>query len=334
MLVHSHNRSIQKQAQKATSLNRMSGFCISTNACLLFACDRIGVLRKHHLTHCIRETRKATKGSLATINCLEVWPSNVPWSWRKDKLFGGRRAAASFKQVLFGWRTALNHSLSRGRSGTQRVNVDTINITVENTGEQLNPAAQKQLAGQVQGIVLSTLANEAPQRRNALMAYIQFNDIPLDPSLTQERSQRVQRAQFGDGYSQVLTDGLNAEQETWQCQTPPLTYPEINSIESFFLEQKGQAISWIPPFSTKTFFQTVCQWQVESWVYKLSALTLTGYTTPSNYSVNLVTGVLTSVDIADGTDIPISLTLAAKNFLLSDGWRISTLSFSLCSIVV
>ena len=40
------------------------------------------------------------------------------------------------------------------------VNVDTINITVENTGEQLNPAAQKQLAGQVQGIVLSTLANE------------------------------------------------------------------------------------------------------------------------------------------------------------------------------
>ena len=40
------------------------------------------------------------------------------------------------------------------------VSVGTINVTVENTGEQLNPAAQKQLAGQVQGIVLSTLANE------------------------------------------------------------------------------------------------------------------------------------------------------------------------------
>ena len=35
------------------------------------------------------------------------------------------------------------------------------------------------------------------------MAYIQFNDIPLDSSLTQKRSQRVQRAQFGDGYSQT-----------------------------------------------------------------------------------------------------------------------------------
>ena len=158
------------------------------------------------------------------------------------------------------------------------------------------------------------------------MAYIQFNDIPLDPSLTQQRSQRVQRAQFGDGYSQVLTDGLNAEQETWQCQTPPLTYPEINSIESFLLEQKGQAISWIPPFSTKTFSKPFASGKLNLGYTNLSALTLTGYTRPTNYTANLVTGVLTSVDIADGTAIPISLTLAAKNFLLSDGWTINTLS--------
>lgn len=158
------------------------------------------------------------------------------------------------------------------------------------------------------------------------MAYIQFNDIPLDPSLTQQRSQRVQRAQFGDGYSQVLTDGLNAEQETWQCQTPPLTYAEVNSIESFLLEQKGQAISWIPPFSTKTFSKPFASGQLKLGYMNLSALTLTGYTRPTNYTANLVTGVLTSVDIADGTAIPISLILAAKNFLLSDGWTISTLS--------
>lgn len=158
------------------------------------------------------------------------------------------------------------------------------------------------------------------------MAYIQFNDIPLDQSLTQERSQRVQRAQFGDGYSQVLTDGLNAEQETWQCQTPPLTYPEINSIESFLLEQKGQAISWTPPFSTKTFSKPFASGKLNLGYTNLSALTLTGYTTPSNYSVNLVTGVVTSVDISDGTLVSISLTLAAKNFLLSDGWTINTLS--------
>ena len=159
------------------------------------------------------------------------------------------------------------------------------------------------------------------------MAYIQFNDIPLDSSLTQKRSQRVQRAQFGDGYSQILTDGVNAENETWQCQTPPLTYAQINSIESFFLEQKGGAISWTPPYSTKTFSEPFTSGTLNLGYTNIASgtLVLTGYTRPTNYTANLVTGVLTSVDIADGTAIPITLTLAAKNFLLSDGWTISTI---------
>jgi hypothetical protein len=53
-----------------------------------------------------------------------------------------------------------------GRLGVQSsgvagavVNGD-INITVENTGDTLSPAAQKQIAGQVQGIVLATLADQ------------------------------------------------------------------------------------------------------------------------------------------------------------------------------
>lgn len=85
------------------------------------------------------------------------------------KLFGGGRASggsvSSSKSYLVGERGP--ELFSPGRSGSIApngamggVNVGTINITVENTGEQLNPAAQKQLAGQVQGIVLSTLANE------------------------------------------------------------------------------------------------------------------------------------------------------------------------------
>jgi len=56
--------------------------------------------------------------------------------------------------------------LKRGRdgrlgvSGGGGVNVGEINITVQNTGENLTPAAQKQLASQVRGIVLATLVNE------------------------------------------------------------------------------------------------------------------------------------------------------------------------------
>jgi len=85
------------------------------------------------------------------------------------KLFGGGRASGgsvmSSGSYLVGERGP--ELFTPGRSGSIApngsmggVNVGTINIQVENTGDQLNPAAQKQLAGQVQGIVLSTLANE------------------------------------------------------------------------------------------------------------------------------------------------------------------------------
>ena len=85
------------------------------------------------------------------------------------KLFGGGRASggsvAGGKSYIVGERGP--EIFSPGRSGSIApngamggVNVGTINIQVENTGDQLNPAAQKRLAGQVQGIVLSTLANE------------------------------------------------------------------------------------------------------------------------------------------------------------------------------
>lgn len=46
------------------------------------------------------------------------------------------------------------------KMGGGGVQVGSINIKVENTGDQLSPQAQKQLANQVQGIVLSTLTNE------------------------------------------------------------------------------------------------------------------------------------------------------------------------------
>jgi len=40
------------------------------------------------------------------------------------------------------------------------VQVGSINISVENKGEQLSPEAQKRLANQVQGIVMATLVNQ------------------------------------------------------------------------------------------------------------------------------------------------------------------------------
>lgn len=155
------------------------------------------------------------------------------------------------------------------------------------------------------------------------MTYLAFNDIKLERTTSVKTTSRIQRAQFGDGYSQVLTDGLNADVERWDCTTGLLTNEEAYSIESFLLSQKGQAISWISPLNTKTFSRPFASGKLNLGYTNLSALTLTGYTTPSNYSVNLVTGVVTSVDIANGTVVPITLTLAARNYLLDDGWTLT-----------
>jgi hypothetical protein len=48
----------------------------------------------------------------------------------------------------------------KGGGGGNSVQVDNITINVENSGEQLSPAAQKQIAGQVRGIVLATLVDQ------------------------------------------------------------------------------------------------------------------------------------------------------------------------------
>jgi len=60
----------------------------------------------------------------------------------------------------------------------------------------------------------------------------------------------------------------------------------------------------------------------------LSAVTLTGYTRPNNYTANLATGRLTSVTIANLTDVNVSLTLASRNYVIEDGWEFSFISCS------
>lgn len=58
---------------------------------------------------------------------------------------------------------------------------------------------------------------------------------------------RVRTAQFGDGYSQSVADGLNNEVQTW-----PLTFEGtieyVTPIRDFFRRHKGsKSFYWTPP---------------------------------------------------------------------------------------
>lgn len=175
------------------------------------------------------------------------------------------------------------------------------------------------------------------------MTYLAFNDIKLDFATSAKRRTRVQRAQFGDGYSQVLTDGINSDIEQWDCVSSVLTNEEADSIESYLLSLRGVPIPWTPPRNTKVFSRPFESGQLKLGYTNIASgtLVLTGYTRPADYTANLVTGVLTSVTIPNGTVVEVTLEQAAKNYLLNDGWTFelvtpiySRLKFSLTQVYI
>lgn len=58
---------------------------------------------------------------------------------------------------------------------------------------------------------------------------------------------RVLKAQFGDGYKQLVGDGINTLRHDWSLS---FTYPteDIDVIEEFLIETKGtEPFLWTPP---------------------------------------------------------------------------------------
>ena len=159
-----------------------------------------------------------------------------------------------------------------------------------------------------------------------MTAFITLNNMPVAIETTVRRTVRSQRVQFGDGYSQILTDGLNAQQETWSCKTGPLDENDAYGIESYLYRKKGQAFSWTPPNATKTFTAQFEGGFLDLGYSNLASLVLTGYTRPTDYTANLTTGLLTAVTIPNLTDVPVSLVLGPKNYVIENGWEFSFIS--------
>lgn len=56
------------------------------------------------------------------------------------------------------------------------------------------------------------------------------------------------RAQFGDGYSQRVVNGLNNVRETWNVIFDNLTIADATTIETFIRDQEGvTSFDWTPP---------------------------------------------------------------------------------------
>jgi hypothetical protein len=64
-------------------------------------------------------------------------------------------------------------------------------------------------------------------------------DIPLREQLAIDRTSRIRKVQFGDGYEQIAPDGINTDTVVYSIETLPLSDTQATSINSTLLAQKG-----------------------------------------------------------------------------------------------
>tara|TARA_B100001939_G_scaffold340682_1_gene349224 strand:- start:1585 stop:1926 length:342 start_codon:yes stop_codon:yes gene_type:complete len=86
-----------------------------------------------------------------------------------------------------------------------------------------------------------------------------FPDIAPDYGATKKAKPKVRIAQFGSGYSQRTTFGLNQDPKNWSLKWEYLSPTDADTIEDF-LEARGgvEAFEWTPPDDT-TEYKWICR---------------------------------------------------------------------------
>lgn len=76
-------------------------------------------------------------------------------------------------------------------------------------------------------------------------------------SFTKNPKTRVKEISFGGGYRQMIVDGLNANEETWQIEFKPLLSGAATTLENILLNSttaSSNLISWTPPGAGSTSY--------------------------------------------------------------------------------
>lgn len=75
--------------------------------------------------------------------------------------------------------------------------------------------------------------------------------LPLVPKITinsqKSQTNRNLFSQFGDGYSQVASDGLNSDIDSWEIRYAPLDATDLTTLDAFLSIVKTVAwFTWTP----------------------------------------------------------------------------------------
>jgi phage-related protein len=92
---------------------------------------------------------------------------------------------------------------------------------------------------------------------------------------SKKTSARVRKTDFGDGYGQRVTDGLNALRDEWSVSWDALTESEAATMDAFLRARLGtQFFLWAPPGETLAKKWICAEWTVspvDAGAYSLSA---------------------------------------------------------------
>jgi phage-related protein len=77
--------------------------------------------------------------------------------------------------------------------------------------------------------------------------YLQLETLEVALSATPTITKRVLKAQYGDGYMERRTDGLNPWKTTWQMETPPLEDGRWQEVEQQLMAFGEKPFYWQPP---------------------------------------------------------------------------------------
>ena len=88
---------------------------------------------------------------------------------------------------------------------------------------------------------------------------VTFPDISPDYGASKKAQPKVRIVEFGSGYSQRATFGINQDPKVWSLSWENRTATVTNTIEDFLEARKGvESFNWSPP-DEATAYKWICQ---------------------------------------------------------------------------
>lgn len=85
---------------------------------------------------------------------------------------------------------------------------------------------------------------------------------PINVSSSQEEEYRWREVQFGDGYKQVVPDGINYQENTWTIRSIIPRSEAMDAVQVLRDHSKGETLDLVDPLSGEIFQGRVRRWRL------------------------------------------------------------------------